>query len=71
MRTRIRLDTLSDVNSFVAVTTRINEDIALEDNAGHRVNAKSLLGSIYTLEWEQIFVTCDKDITAYIIPWII
>lgn len=71
MRTRIRLDTLSDINSFVAVTTCINEDIFLEDNSGHRVSAKSLLGSIYSMEWDQIFVTCSKDITAHILPWII
>ena len=71
MRTRIRLDTLSDVNSFVAVTSRIPEEISLEDNSGHRVSAQSLLGSLYSMEWDQVFVTCDRDITAYIMPWMV
>lgn len=71
MRTRIRLDTLSDINAFVAAVTSIEERVSLEDDCGHRVSASSLLGAIYSMEWDKVFVTCEKDITSYIMPWMI
>ena len=43
-RTQIRLDTLSDVNRFVAEMTRINDEVWLEDGNGSRVSAKKYVG---------------------------
>lgn len=42
-RTRIRLDTLGDVNAFVAVMSTVKDKVWLEDDEGSRVNAASLL----------------------------
>lgn len=71
MRCRLRLDTLTDVNKFVSVVSDIPERVVLEDDDGHCVSAKSLLGSIYALEWSSIYCKCDRDITAMILQWVI
>ena len=70
MRTQVRLDTLSSVNKFVEVVSRIPEQIWLEDGNSMRVSAKSILACLYSLEWSRIFVVCDRNIDAYIMPWI-
>lgn len=71
MRVKIRLDTMSDIQSFVATTTAIPEKVSLEDNNGNRVCAKSLLGAIYTMEWDEIYCYCDRDISGHLAKWII
>ena len=70
-RTRIRLDTMSDVNGFVSEMTKVNSKVWLEDDEGNRVSAKSLLGAIYSMEWNRIYCYCDKDISSHLMPWII
>lgn len=70
-RTQIRLDTLSDVNKFVAEMTRINDDVWLEDGNGSRVNAKSMLGALYSMEFTHIYCYCDRNINAYLMPWMV
>ena len=70
-RTQIRLDTLSDVHQFVDEMTRLQENVWLEDGSGARVSAKSLLGCLYSLEWVRVYVFCERDINAYLMPWIV
>ena len=71
MRQRIRLDTMSDIQSFVNTVSGVTDNVILEDDEGHRVSAKSLLGAVYTVEWASIYCYCDKDISGIILPWII
>ena len=71
MRVKIRLDTMKDINEFIKKTTSIPEKVSLEDNEGHCVSAKSLIGALYTLEWSEIYCNCDKDISGEILKWII
>lgn len=71
MRQRIRLDTMSDIRSFVDTVSTVTEKVTLEDDDGNRVSAKSLLGAVYTVEWKTIYCYCDKDISGIILPWII
>ena len=68
-RTRIRLDTMSDVNRFVSAMSRINEKVWLEDDEGNRVNATSVLGALYSMEWNRIYCYCDKNISSHLMPW--
>ena len=70
-RTQVRLDTLSSVNKFVEVVSRIPDLVWLEDGRDIRVSAKSLLACLYSLEWTRIYVVCERDINAYIMPWIV
>lgn len=70
-RTKIRLDTMSDVNKFISAMSNLNEKVWLEDGEGCRVSATSLLGAIYSLEWDNIYCYSEKDISGHLIPWAI
>lgn len=71
MRQRIRLDTLSDIQQFVGAMSKVDDKVYLEDNTGFKVSATSLLGALLSMEWEEVYVHCDKDISGAILKWII
>ena len=62
MRTRIRLDTMRDVNDFVRVCATIAAPVYITDGEGLCVSAKSLLGVMYALEFNDLWCECDEDI---------
>ena len=62
MRVRINLDTMNDVKKFVNLCSGIEESIYITDNAGLCVSAKSILGAMYALEFDELWCECDKDI---------
>ena len=70
MRIKIRLDTYNDVKEFVDIANRIDSIIYLEDGNGLRVNAKSLLGALYTMEYNDIYCVCADDISNKIFRFI-
>ena len=63
MRYKIRLDTMAEINRFVAVASKHKGKIVLTDGDDFMVNGKSLLGAMYTFEWDQIF--CESDTEIY------
>lgn len=71
MRQKIRLDTMSDIQKFVDVVSKVDAVVTLEDGNGHCVSASSLLGVLYSMEWTHIYCYCSKDISGIILPWII
>lgn len=62
MRYKIRLDTMTDVNNFVKMATSYSGKIMLTDGDSFSVSGKSLLGAMYTMEWDQIFCETDNEI---------
>ena len=70
-RTQIRLDTMSDINEFVAEMTKLRDEVWLEDGKGSRVSAKSLLGCLYSMEWTRIYCFCERDINTHIMKWMV
>ena len=66
VRAKINLDTMSKINAFVGICSRLDHKINLIDGNGYCVSAKSLVGALATVDWSQVFVECDKDIYAYI-----
>lgn len=70
-RTKIRIDTMSDVNKFVATMGKIKDRVWLEDDEGNRVNAKSLLGALYSLEWSDIYCYSETDISSKLLQWMV
>ena len=54
MKYKIRLETMSDVNKFVKIAAAYPGKILLTDGENFTVNGKSLLGAMYTVEWDQI-----------------
>lgn len=71
MRQKIQLDTMNNIQKFVKVTSRIPYKVTLEDDNGFCVSAKSLLGSLATIEWDVVYCCCEKDIAGKILPWIV
>lgn len=71
MRVRINLDTMSDVQKFVEIVSRVDAPVILKDSAGHCVSGSSLLGALYTMEWSEVYCECEKDITYGIFHWIV
>lgn len=64
MKYKIILDTVSDVNTFVKnVTKETNATVTVTDNRGLRVNAKSLMGMLYALEFDELW--CESDTEIY------
>lgn len=61
-KVRIRLDTIQDVNYLVDVAKSVSGRVIIEDADGHCVNAKSLLGAIYSMEFTELWCSSDKDI---------
>lgn len=62
---------MSDVQRFVNALNSVEEKVTLTDNEGHCVSAHSVLGSIYSLEWTETFVECEKDIYTKIAEFVV
>lgn len=58
-RAKIRLDTQTDVAEFVNIANTINEPVYLVDNKECKVNGKSLMGCLYSLEFNELYVESD------------
>lgn len=70
MKVKVCLDTMNDVAQFVAITTQIAEPVYLVGQ-DFRVSAKSLLGALYTMEWEDVWCECEKDIYTKIEKFVV
>jgi len=69
---KIVLDTVSDVNKFVSIANSfLNSTITVTDNNGLRVNAKSLMGMLYALEFEELWCESDTEIYEKIKDYVI
>ena len=66
MKAKVNLDTMSKINAFVAICSRLDCKVDLIDGNGYCVSAKSLLGAICTMDWNQVFIECERDIYAYV-----
>ena len=71
MKAQIRLDTMRDVQSFVAIATKVKGNVYITDGAGLKVSAKSLLGALYALEFEALWCESEEDIYYSIEDFII
>ena len=72
MRQKIHLETMTDIQRFVEMVSRIDEPVYLEDGTGYKVSAKSLLfAAVAKMEWDTVYCLCSKDISGSILPWII
>ncbi len=63
MKYRIRLDKLTDINRFVGIATAYKGRIMLSDGDNFAVSGKSLLGAMYTMEWDKVY--CESETEIY------
>ena len=71
MQVRIRLDTTRDINKFVQIVCQIDCPVNLTNGSSYIVSAKSLLGAMYSMEWDNIFCECEKDIYTKIAEFVV
>ena len=73
MRNKIYLDGYKDAIEFNAICQTFGEDVSVTvtDGGNHRVNGKSLLGVLYTLEFNQLIVESNVDIYKQIEKFIV
>ena len=71
MRVKINLDTISDVQNFVKITSGLKGKITVTDGDGLIVNAKSLMGLIYSLEFNELWCESEFDIWQHISDFIV
>ena len=71
-KNKIRLDTFSQVTEFVELVTDLDGEIILTDeDENFKVNARSMLGAMYALEWKDLYVVSEHDIAVKILKFII
>ena len=64
-RAKVRLDTKTEIINFVSRVTSVSVPVFLTSGA-LCVSGKSLLGAIYTLEWDDLWCECEEDIYNHI-----
>jgi len=62
MKTKINLETMSDALALAAITSELAGSITITDGNGYRVNAKSVVGAIYSLEFDSLWLESENDI---------
>lgn len=60
---KIQLITMSDVQRFVFLAEKSGLNLKLCDNGkNYMVNASSLLGVRYSLEWDSLYLVSEEDV---------
>ena len=62
---------MCDVNSFVRIASKSKGKVHITDGEGFRVNGKSLLGVMYSLEFETLWCESEEDIYSQIEPFVV
>lgn len=71
MKVKVRLDTISDIKGFVNAVNGIAGEVHLTDGNNLTVSAKSILVAMYTMEWSEIYCTCERDIYRFIQKYVL
>lgn len=66
-RMKIRIDTESDVTKIVSIATKLSDEIKVEivDGEGMRVNARSIIGMLYAMTFNEIWLESNCDVYHY------
>lgn len=54
---------MKDINQFVAVCSKVPDAVYISDGAGLKVSAKSILGVMYSMEFDELW--CETDVNLY------
>jgi hypothetical protein len=71
MRNRIRIDTVKQANELAAITAGLDGKITITDGQGLTVNAKSVIGALHAMEFDELWLESENDIYMAIEPFII
>ncbi len=62
MRVKVRLDTMKDISQFVSICSEVSVPVYITDGAGLKVSAKSVLGVMYSMEFDEIWCESEADL---------
>lgn len=68
---KIRIDTMSEATKFSEIASAIPGMVVVSDGNGLRVNAKSILGVLHAMEFENLYCESTMDIFSKIREFII
>ncbi len=71
MKYKIELVTLQDINDFVKIATAHDFAISLTDGKDFRVSAKSFMGAMASVEWDELYCESEKEIYGEISKYIV
>ena len=71
MKAKINIDTLSKINSFVAICSKLDCKVDLVDGNGYCVSAKSLMGAVATMDWNEVYAESERDIYSDIREFVV
>jgi Icc-related predicted phosphoesterase len=72
MFNRIELGGMTDIKDFVKVCESVEGKVELVSKKnGYRVNGKSIVGAIASLEFDDLWVYSEEDIYSKIERWVI
>jgi hypothetical protein len=63
MKVKIRLDTMKEISQFVNICATAKVPVYITDGAGLKVSAKSILGVMYSMEFDEIW--CETEANLY------
>ena len=69
-RAKVRLDTQTEIADFVNRVASVSVPVFLTSGA-LCVSGKSLLGAIYTMEWDELWCECEENIYHLIEDFIV
>ena len=70
MKARVELVTMEDAANMVKIASQVKEPVYLVGE-GFRVSAKSLLGALCSMEWNELWCECEKDIYSKIEKFVV
>ena len=59
---KLELNTLNDIRTFIEKANTIDEKLMLTDGDGYTVSAHSLMGAVYALEWNELYLVSERDV---------
>lgn len=71
MKVQIKLNNVNDAKKFNFICETLPGNIAIIDRNGFKVNAKSLFGVLYALEFNELWCDSENDITNHIREFIV
>ena len=72
MRSKIRLETLTDINNFIKAVTPLPGKIVVKNtNEDFIVNAKSIFVMICAMNYDDLWVESENDIYSHISEFVV
>ena len=71
MKYKIQLITLQDINDFVKIATSHDFRIILTDGKDFAVSAKSFMGAMASVEWDELYCASEHEIYGEIAKYIV